>query len=83
MTKQRIFSSRQLKKQSQRHRTGWRFNRNRIAVWISLTLVALFSVIFLIALMQQDTDLMEKALSALIFAMKLALQQAFSGESKK
>ena len=83
MTKQRIFSSRQRKKQSKRRHTGRRFDRNRIAGWVSLTLVALFSVIFLAALMQQDTDLMDKALSALIFALKLALQRAFSERSKK
>jgi hypothetical protein len=46
-------------------------------------LVALFSVIFLIALMQQDTDLMDKVLSALIFALKLALQRAFGEGSKR
>lgn len=83
MTKQRIFSNRQRKKQSKRRHTGWRFDRNRIAGWVSLTLVALFSVIFLAALMQQDTDLMDKALSALIFALKLALQRAFSQGSKR
>ena len=83
MTQQRIFSSHQYKEQGKCRYTGRRFDRNRIAVWVSLTLIALFSVIFLIALMQQDTDLMDKALSALIFALKLALQRAFGEGSKR
>lgn len=64
-----------------RRRTRWRqafkrFDRDRVALWLTMVLVALFSVIFLFALVCQDTDLMYRVLPVLIIALRLALNRA-------
>jgi hypothetical protein len=48
-----------------------------------MILVALLTVIFLAAWVQQNTDLMEKILGVLIAVLKLALERAFNGAGKK
>lgn len=79
MTKKRMSSIRHGKRQSKRSQTSRHFDWNRVLLWFGLIQVALFSVIFLAALIHQDTELMDKALSVLIFAVKLTLQ----AENKK
>lgn len=83
MTKQRISSSRQRPKRSKRSRAGPGFDHDRVALWLSIILIALLNVIFLAAWMQQDTGLMEKILGVLITALKLALERAFNETGKK
>lgn len=84
MTKKRSFVSQTGKIGSKRsQQANQPFDRDRVALWFGMILVALLSVIFLIALVQQDADLMEKVLSVLIMALKLALTRAFNAESKK
>ncbi len=81
--KKRRSSARRHRQRSNRSRSHRRFDRNRVALWFAVVLVALLSVIFLNALVRQDTDLMDMVLPVLLAALKLALKRALKEAGKK
>lgn len=59
------------------------FNRERVALWLGMTLIAFLSVVLLFALLRQDTTLIGQTLPALINVLNLILQQVFNKGDKK
>jgi hypothetical protein len=58
-------------------------NRERVALWLGMILIAFLSVVLLFALLRQDTTLIGQTLPALINVLNLILQQVFNKGDKK
>ena len=83
MTKKQLSSVRQSKRDPKQDQARRRFDWDRVALWVGLIQLALLSVVFLDALLRQDTELIYKVLPVLIIALKLALQQSFNKKGRK
>lgn len=77
MSKQWFSGVGKSKRRGKQHRAVGPPDEEKVALWLSLVLVALLSIIFLVALERQDMELMTQVLPILIIALKFALQRAF------